>query len=340
MILKNNFSHFLITGANGFIGRRLSEHLKSLGVTVTAVLRKQDNALDKLWDQVIIHDFNNDNNFSKHLTNLPNKKIEAIVHLANIAHNDGHVNFENYWNTNVTSTLDLLDFAVSSKAKSFLYLSSVKAVKTPKNNICVDESYNMWPSNQDFYGTSKRIAEELVQRFTNHNNHNLHTTILRPSLVYGEDVKGHLRLLINAAKKQLLPNLPNINNKRSMVHIDDLVNAILIAINHPNANKKIFIVSDNIYYSTKEICSHIKNQIAPKKPLCWLSNIRIPYLLLKIIAKLNDLLQVVFKKYLPDRFCFNSNALDKMFGSSCFSSEKIQTTIDWHPKHTFFDQKI
>lgn len=340
MVIKNNFSHFLITGANGFIGRRLSENLKSLNITVTAVLRKKSNSTNKLWDQVIVHDFNHDSNFSKHLDNLPNKKIEAIVHLANIAHNDGNINFKNYWNTNVISTLELLDFAVLAKAKSFLYLSSIKAVNTPQENICVDESYDVWPSDQDFYGTSKRMAEQLLQKFVDYNNYKLHTTILRPSLVYGGDVKGHLALLIKAAKKQLLPILPNIHNKRSMVHIDDLINAILIAINHPNANKKIFIVSDNIHYSTKEICNHIKNQIIPKKPLCWVSNIRVPYLLLKIIAKLNDLLQLIFRKLLSDRFCFNSAALDKMFGSSCFSSNKIQTTIDWHPKHTFFDEKI
>ena len=142
-------------------------------------------------------------------------------------------------------------------------------------NVCVDETFDAWPEQQDFYGITKRISENLLQRSINHNN--LHLSILRPSLVYGPNVKGHLNLLIKAAKKHLLPKLPETHNKRSMVHIDDLIQAMLLAINNPAANKQIFIVSDNKEYSTKQIFEHIKNQIPNNTFWAWLSRITIPY---------------------------------------------------------------
>lgn len=336
--MQKNNSHFLITGANGFIGLKLSEHLKKLGTTITAVLRNPPKNINNnhLWDQIIIHDFNNNYNFNEHLANLKNKKIDAIIHLANIAHTNKNISFEEYWKSNVTSTLDLLDFATKAKVKSFLYLSSIKAVATPKYNVCVNEDFDAWP--EDFYGITKRISENLLQRSVNDNN--LHISILRPSLVYGPNVKGHLNLLIKAAKRHLLPNLPSIHNILSMVHVDDLIQAILLAINNPKANQKIFIVSDNIKYSTKQICDHIKQQVPNNTLLSWLTSITIPYWLLKIIAKFGDFLQLFFKKQLKNKCCFNSKMLQKLFGSNCFDSKKIQNTLNWQPKHTFFDHEI
>lgn len=332
--MDNNFSHFLITGANGFIGRRLSEYLKNLGCKITAVLRSSPNNVPyNLWDQIIIHDFNQNDNFAKHLPNIINKNIDAVIHLANIAHtNNPSFSFSDYWKTNVISTLDLLDFSVLAKAKSFLYLSSIKAVATPKDSVCRDESYNVWPDNQDFYGITKRTAEELLQRSY---HPNLQVSILRPSLVYGPNLKGHLELLIKA--QQLLPNLPDINNQRSMVHIDDLIQAILLAIKNPKANQKIFIVTDNMQYSTRQICDHIKKQISSNT---FLSKITIPYFILNIMAKCGDLCQLMLAKRLGHKFYFNSQMLDKLFGSSCFDATQIKNTLNWEPKHTFFDEKI
>ena len=337
--MQKNLSHFLITGANGFIGNRLCAHLKNLGLTVTAVLKNNPTDLkSNLWDQIIIHDFNSNNNFAEHLPNLTNKKIDAIIHLANIAHTNANITFEEYWKVNVTSTLDLLDFALLTDTKAFLYLSSIKAARSPQQNVCVDETFDAWPEQQDFYGITKRISENLLQRSINHNN--LHLSILRPSLVYGPNVKGHLNLLIKAAQKHLLPNLPETNNKQSMVHIDDLIQAMLLAINNPAANKQIFIVSDNKEYSTKQIFEHIKNQIPNNTFWAWVSRITIPYWLLKIIAKCVDFLQLLLNNKLDNKFYFNSKILEKLLGSSCFHSKKIQVALNWQPKYTFFDTKI
>jgi nucleoside-diphosphate-sugar epimerase len=383
--MQQQFKHFLITGANGFIGKKLSIYLKSLNYKITAIIKNspgnnQDNLsknhldnnysnnldhLDKnsldnspcdnqnnlkknhnLYDQIITHDFNQANNLAaiqSKLQNLPDQNFDAIIHLANIAHTHNNISFTDYWQTNVLSTLDLLDLALITKAKSMVYLSSIKAVQEPTTNTLLNENFQDWPNYNDFYGTTKRMAEELLlQKIQNPIYKNINLSILRPSLVYGPEVKGYLNLLIKAAKKYSLPNLTNTNNTRSMIHIDDLITAILLASQNNAANGKIFILSDNTPYSTKQIFDHIKQQTATQHSYLFnlLAKIPIPYFPLIMLAKLVDVLQIFLPKKLANKLFFNSIILNKLFGSSYFSSSKIQTCLNWQPTHTFFDSKF
>ena len=97
----------------------------------------------------------------------------------------------------------------------------------------------------------------------------MHVSIVRPSLVYGPGVKGNLQLMLSAVKKGLLPPLPETGNKRSMIHVDDLVDILLLVEKDNRANGEIFIATDGNTYSSNEIYSamskslnkNIKNEI-------------------------------------------------------------------------------
>ena len=94
----------------------------------------------------------------------------------------------------------------------------------------------------------------------------MHVSIVRPSLVYGPGVKGNLQLMLSAVKKGWLPPLPETGNKRSMIHVDDLVKAILLVSKYDCTNGEIYIATDGRPYSSREIYETICNVVGKSVP--------------------------------------------------------------------------
>ena len=114
---------------------------------------------------------------------------------------------------------------------------------------CINESDQNEP--EGIYGKSKREAEIKLLKIGK--EYGMHVSIIRPSLVYGPNVKGNLQLMLSGIKKGWFPPLPEIGNKRSMIHVDDLVRAILLVATDERANGEIFIATDSMPYSSREI---------------------------------------------------------------------------------------
>ena len=77
--------------------------------------------------------------------------------------------------------------------------------------------------------------------------------IIRPALVYGRQVKGNLKSMIRGIDAGWFPPLPETNNKKSMIHVDDLVSAILFLNGKDNLKGNFFTVTDGKFYSSAEI---------------------------------------------------------------------------------------
>lgn len=80
-------------------------------------------------------------------------------------------------------------------------------------------------------------------------------------LVYGPGVKGNLLHMINAIDKGRFPLVRDVHNKRSMVHVDDVVQALRLAVENPRANGEVYFVTDGRTYSTYEICALIRRAL-------------------------------------------------------------------------------
>ena len=78
-------------------------------------------------------------------------------------------------------------------------------------------------------------------------------SIVRHSLVFGPGIKGNLRMMISGIDKGWFPPLPETGNHRSMIHVDDLVRALILVANDERANGEIFIATDGQTYSSREI---------------------------------------------------------------------------------------
>ena len=101
------------------------------------------------------------------------------------------------------------------------------------------------------YGETKREAELRLLEITQQSN--MHVAIVRPALVYGPKVKGNLQLMCSGIEKGWFPPLPETGNRRSMIHVDDLVQALLLVAENSRANREIFIATDGKPHSSREI---------------------------------------------------------------------------------------
>jgi nucleoside-diphosphate-sugar epimerase len=144
-------------------------------------------------------------------------------------------------------------------------------------------------------------------------------------MVYGgDDRKGSLPRMIAAIDRNRFPPLPKFQNKRSMVHIDDAVHALLLVSQQPRANGETYIVTDGRDYSTHEIYQAARKALG-KHPGRW----SVPLSCWRFAASMGDLL--------GRGFPVNSTVLNKLTGSAWYSSEKIRRELGFHSTHTLFD---
>lgn len=302
----------LVTGANGFIGARLCEALRQSGCVVRTASRSASPG------NHIVIDFSRIDSCPAELC----RNIDVIFHLAGKAHALAEHQQENaeYHLINTLGTQKLLEAARQAAVKRFVFFSSVKAVGDSDHQP-MDESV-IAPADTP-YGQSKRDAEELVL----HGHYVPHAVVLRPSMVYGSTNKGNLPLMIKAIRRGLFPPLPEQGNRRSMIHVDDLICAALLAAENPAAAGQRYIVTDQQNYSTRQIYDAIR--LALGKPrLNW----AIPMSWLKTLANVGDFIG----KLSGRRFLFDNDALQKLTGSAWYSSVKISRELGFKPCHTLY----
>ena len=208
----------LITGGTGFVGQKLVENFIRLDRPVRLLDRDPHPS-----KETIICDFVKDN--------IPDDaldSIETIFHLAGFAHDlrdESGVDYL-YRKINVETTFRLAEMAVYSGVKRFIFVSSVKAGGFDEND--------MKTRPKGIYGKTKREAEQIVLEIGLKTG--MHVSIVRPSLVYGPGVKGNLAMMIKGIEQGWFPPLPETGNRRSMIHVDDLVRALILVTENKQAN--------------------------------------------------------------------------------------------------------
>ncbi|MDQ7010672.1 MAG: NAD-dependent epimerase/dehydratase family protein, partial [Mariprofundaceae bacterium] len=208
---------------------------------------------------------------------------------------------------NTEGTRRLLEAAKAAGARRFVFFSSVKAMGEGGPG-CLDETAGCRP--ETAYGKSKLAAERLVLE----GGFVPEPVVLRLSMVYGPATKGNLPKMIEAVRKGRFPPLPETGNKRSMVHVDDVVAAALLAAEKPAAAGQTYIVTDGKAYSTRRMYEWVCEALDKPVP-SW----HIPVPALKALARMGDVIGRVRGR----RFMFDSDALAKLTGSAWYDSGKI-----------------
>jgi len=302
-----------MTGATGFIGQHLCKSLerKDIELHILGRTRPGFGPHFHLWDMQESLD-------DKYL-----QGIDTVFHLAGKAHtlSETRQDADEYFRINTEGTRRLLEAAREAGVRRFVFFSSVKAM-CEGGDACLDESATYHPETP--YGKSKLAAEQLVLN----GGHVPEPAVLRLSMVYGPTRKGNLPRMIEAVARGRFPPLPDIHNKRSMMHVDDVVKAALLAAEHPEAGGKIYIVADGKAYSTRQMYEWICEALDKPVP-AW----HVPMAILKVLGKVGDGIGTLRGR----RFMFDSDALEKLMGSAWYSSAKIERELGFSPERHLQD---
>jgi len=296
---------FVVTGASGFIGRRLCEALREHG-HVVALLR--DASQEGPWDEVVVADIADDE--------LPCAAFggaDVVFHLAGRAHAvaERRSDIDLYTRVNVIGTQRVIECARVSRARRLVFASSVKAIRED------DDDETLSP-----YGQSKRDAEEIVL------NSGIDAVVLRLALVYGPGVEGNLGGMLRAIRSYRFPPPPPLPNRRAMVHVDDVVRAMLAAGESANAVGKRIVVGDGVEYSTRDIYDAMNHALDRPAPT-W----SMPLALWRALARAGDTLGALTHRRSP----FDSDAYRKLFGSAWYEPGDMRSDLGVVPELTLED---
>ncbi|HEY6132052.1 MAG TPA: NAD-dependent epimerase/dehydratase family protein [Halioglobus sp.] len=292
----------LVSGATGFIGRELCQHLAAHGNTVIA-LSKNGAPLDSGVSTVAL-DLTVSDPDSELL-----RGVEVFFHLAGIAHRQAQQS--DYEQLNCAATVRLARLAATAGVRCFIFLSSVKAMGSPPSAEVRTESACTRP--RDFYGLSKWQAERaLREQFA---NNRMSVVIVRPALVYGANVKGNLKLLASAVRRGL-PRPPEVGT-RSMIALEDLVKLLCAIAQRPPSGVHTWIACGVDSYSTRDIYDLLRQACGKGRGIGWL-----PHWVWRLCAHLMDLA--------TGRA--DESTYDKLFSTEVYSNAAVLAETNWRPQ--------
>jgi UDP-N-acetyl-alpha-D-quinovosamine dehydrogenase len=297
----------LVSGATGFIGRRLCRQLLEQGDSLVALSRSGsplDDGSPTLALDLAVADPDS----------ACLQGVDVVFHLAGIAHQ--RANNAAYHELNYLATLRLARLAAAAGVSRFVFLSSVKAMGPAADQAVRSEQDCTEP--RDAYGLSKRQAERaLVAEFA---DGPMSVLILRPALVYGAGAKGNLPLLARAVRRGL-PR-PPAGGGRSMVDLQDLVELLCVAARVSIDGVHIWIVCDGQAYSTRQIYDQLRQVLGRGAGLAWL-----PRWGWRLAATLLDTLSAADAE----------PTYSKLFGWELYSNAAVLAATGWRPRRTLID---
>ena len=242
----------LVTGANGFIGRALTESLVSAGrFQVLAMVRCKTSLPDRV--EPLIADLLDEIDWVPLLAD-----VDVIVHLAGRAHvldekeNDPLLA---YRRINVEATRRLAQCAAAAGVKRFIFVSTIKVNGEHTNGHAPfknDDAAN--PA--DPYSLSKYEAELMLQDIASQSDMEL--VIIRPPLVYGPGVKGNFATMLAWLESGIPLPLGAINNRRSLLALDNFCEFLSLCVTHPDAGGHTLLISDGEDLSTTGLLQALK----------------------------------------------------------------------------------
>lgn len=297
----------LVTGATGFVGRAVCQHLLGSGVAVRKALRKIQNGQPQ-EDAQIVGEINADTDWSQALVG-----IDSIVHLAARVHvmNDSAVDpLREFRKVNVAGTINLAQQAARANVRRLIFISSIKVNGEKTEGTHFTESDK--PAPQDPYGISKFEAEEELRQIASKTG--LEIVVLRPPLMYGPMVKANFYQLMNAVYRGWPLPLGGINNQRSLLYVNTFADAIQTCLTHPNASGKTFLVSDERSVSTADLILKLGSFLR-----CSPRLLNVPVSWMKLGGK----------------YFGKSAVIDRLTSSLVVDSSKIRQELNWSSPYSF-----
>ncbi len=304
----------LVTGTNGFVGRSVIKALIAKGFIVRGAFRSQHSVLksnDYPMETCIVGDINAATDWRDAL-----KEVDYVVHLAARVHVMHDITVEplnEFRQVNVSGTENLARAAAKANVRRLVFLSSIK-VNGENSDLQPNQVFTEQDSAhpQEPYAQSKWEAEQILQQIANETA--LEVVILRPPLVYGPDVRANFLKLIRLVHTRIPVPFGSIHNKRSLIYVDNLADAICQVLTPIAAANQTYLVSDLETVSTTELMKSIAGVLGFSARLFVL-----PYSWLRLLSKLTG----------------KSDVFDRLFNSLVIENKKIRSELNWTPPFTF-----
>ncbi len=309
METSNQFMRIVISGANGFVGKAVTALAVEQGHQVVALVRRPGGG-DRRAQQCVI----GDDNFAGIAAQAGERlgACDAFVHLAARVHvmrDQAADPLAEFRAVNVDGALNAAMAALRAGARRFVFVSSIKALGEgePGRPWREDDP----PAPVDPYGVSKHEAEVALQAFGR--EHGIEVVVVRPPLVYGAGVGANFLALMRAVDKGIPLPLGAVTARRSLVHVDNLADALLhCATDQPAAGE----------------CFHVADEAPPT----------VPALLRMIGAALGRPARLfpvpVAALRLAGALTGKRAVIERLTDSLRLDTRHIGATLGWHAPHT------
>jgi dihydroflavonol-4-reductase len=322
----------LITGATGFIGSHLAEHLHAKGYELRALIRPTSDTkwLKHLPVEYVTGSFGDIDSLRPAV-----EGVDAIYHVAGVVASKDRKGF---FDGNQVATANLLDAAIAHNPSlsRFVHVSSQAACgPSPSADAPVDETTPMRPITT--YGESKAAAErEVIDRMSR-----IPATIVRPPAVYGPRDVG-VYTFFQVVKRGLAPLIGFDRKLVSLVHAHDLVRGFVLAGESSVAVGETYFISSERFYDWKEVGEVTARIMGRRRPLY----LNVPHPLIFGVAAVNGFVGRFMKKapildYEKGRDLtqgFWTCSVDKArrqigYRESLTLEQGVRNTVEWYREH-------
>ncbi|MCM8734308.1 SDR family oxidoreductase [Azospirillum sp. A1-3] len=234
----------LLTGATGFVGRHTVPLLVARGHHVRAALR---SAKEGPWEPAVVGDIGPDTDWTAAL-----EGIDAVIHMAARVHvmrDKAADPLAEFRRVNTAGTVRLAEQAAAAGVKRFVFLSSIKAMVDESRPTPLGAATP--PDPHSPYGISKLEAEQALAAISARTG--MEVAVIRPPLVYGPGAAGNMRALVKLVATGLPLPLGGIHNRRSLIYVGNLADAVVTVLEHPDAAGGTFLVQDGEPVSTADL---------------------------------------------------------------------------------------
>lgn len=304
----------MLTGATGFIGSHLAEELIARENRTRLFIRKRTrliNLMEKRGAQIHIGEMDNFHSLKSSM-----EGADTIIHCAGATK---AISKNGYLATNVNFTKNILE--VMKEGQRLIYISS-QAAAGPSSGF-IPKTEEDPPTPLTHYGKSKLLAEICVREWGDLNRNNY--VIIRPSVVYGPREKAVYQYF-RFIEKGLLFLLGDGKISLSIIHVKDLVNAVIKAAEHRSKGQTYFACGDT-HHTWEEIGYSIKRAFNKKR----LVKVKLPLWLAYPLAYSAHSLSLVTRK---PALIDSQKIIEAKQSEWLCSNKKIKESLGWKPEIT------